>query len=224
MPPAEISVTRVSTRSKQAPPPTGDKRTTLMLKNLPNKFTRGQLISELESKMEFGSFDFVYLPIDFQSRCNFGYAFVNLSSPQYVKPFLIEFQGYRFLKGAGMKVCEVTFARVQGLESNVNRLINSPILSACSENDPEDVALPLVFIEGEPILFRDVILSASQRDDSDLLAWTYNNQIIANNAESKLSPVTTEEWDTDRLIREMMVLLDTNTLVSLESETFYSSL
>ncbi|KAF4690726.1 hypothetical protein FOZ60_016925 [Perkinsus olseni] len=59
-----------------------DPRTTLMLKNIPNKYSRQLLVNEVMARMPVGSFDFVYMPIDFRSRCNFGYAFVNVTDPE----------------------------------------------------------------------------------------------------------------------------------------------
>lgn len=62
-----------------------DNRTTLMIKNIPNKYTQEGLLKMLNQKNE-GEFDFFYLPIDFtvihtqsyyQNKCNVGYAFIN---------------------------------------------------------------------------------------------------------------------------------------------------
>ncbi|KAF4756929.1 hypothetical protein FOZ63_027400 [Perkinsus olseni] len=120
-----------------------DPRTTLMLKNIPNKYSRQLLVNEVMARMPVGSFDFVYMPIDFRSRCNFGYAFVNVTDPKYTRMFFNAFKNSRLPGVKSSKVCEVVYARVQGLQANVNRLINSPILDCTPEDD--DDALPLVF-------------------------------------------------------------------------------
>ncbi|EER13442.1 hypothetical protein Pmar_PMAR000028 [Perkinsus marinus ATCC 50983] len=120
-----------------------DLRTTLMLKNIPNKYTRQLLVNEVMARMPVGSFDFVYMPIDFRSRCNFGYAFVNVTDPKFTHMFFNAFKNSRLPGVKSSKVCEVVYARVQGLQANVNRLINSPILDCTPEDD--DDALPLVF-------------------------------------------------------------------------------
>jgi hypothetical protein len=200
---------------KQAPPPTGDKRTTLMIKNLPNRYSRAMVIALLESKLPVGSFDFVYVPIDFATRQNFAYAFVNLSTPNLVKTFFALFAGFRFPEQASKaKMCEVVFARVQGIEANVNRLINSPILTACSQGDPYDTALPLVYTPaGEPVRFAELFHNAVIRENA-LLAWTPRPPPASLVSSPVLTPSagdegeTAQSWITDTLIKEMMTLLD----------------
>ncbi len=54
-----------------------DKRTTLMIKNIPNKYTQKMLLSTVDEHFR-GTYDFFYLPIDFKNKCNVGYAFINM--------------------------------------------------------------------------------------------------------------------------------------------------
>jgi hypothetical protein len=42
-----------------------EKRTTLMIKNIPNKYTQKMLITAFDQKFK-GTYDFIYLPIDFK--------------------------------------------------------------------------------------------------------------------------------------------------------------
>ena len=117
-------------------------QTTLMMKNIPNKLTREELLGSIKSSMPRGSFNFLYMPIDFKSRCNFGYAFINLVSDVYVEQFTSSFSKRR-LPGAidyCSRAVEVVVARVQGFNANINRLISSPVLFAADEG-----SLPLIF-------------------------------------------------------------------------------
>ncbi|POS85921.1 hypothetical protein EPUL_000940 [Erysiphe pulchra] len=53
-----------------------DVRTTIMLRNIPNKIDQCTLKSILD-ETSHGKYDFAYLRIDFSNDCNVGYAFVN---------------------------------------------------------------------------------------------------------------------------------------------------
>ena len=57
-----------------------DRRTTLMIKNIPNKYTQKMLLSTMDENFK-GAYDFFYLPIDFKNKCNVGYAFINMVRP-----------------------------------------------------------------------------------------------------------------------------------------------
>jgi hypothetical protein len=103
-------------------------RTTVMLKNISNKLCRNDLVEIFKNKLPKESFNFVYLPIDFRTRCNFGYCFVNLSCHSFVRNFFDKFHCKQIEKFG--KIYEVTFARVQGLHANITRLLNSPVMAS----------------------------------------------------------------------------------------------
>jgi len=106
--------------------------TTVMLRNIPNKYTREMLVKQLSVDFR-GRFDFVYLPIDFKNRCNVGYGFINFRTTEDCEDFVNRFNGVdvrKCLPGLNSrKVAEVTPARVQGLEENVRRLRNGPVMN-----------------------------------------------------------------------------------------------
>ncbi|KAF4672094.1 hypothetical protein FOL47_000961 [Perkinsus chesapeaki] len=167
-----------------------DPRTTLMLKNIPNKYSRQLLVDEVMARMPVGSFDFVYMPIDFRSRCNFGYAFVNVTDPKYTRTFFNAFKNSRLPGVKSSKVCEVVYARVQGLQANVNRLINSPILDCTPEDD--DDALPLVFGEhNEQIPFKK--LAQMRRERQQQLRATKRQQQQHHHPKQQLQQPTIAE-------------------------------
>merc|ERR1712061_593946 len=78
-------------------------------------------------------FDFVYLPIDFKNGCNVGYSFINFRTSDACAEFVERFNGVdvrKCLPGLNSrKIAEVTPARVQGLEENVRRLRNGPVMN-----------------------------------------------------------------------------------------------
>mmetsp|Transcript_41437 Transcript_41437/g.125202 ORF Transcript_41437/g.125202 Transcript_41437/m.125202 type:complete len:516 (-) Transcript_41437:148-1695(-) len=135
--------------------------TTVMLRNIPNKYTREMLIKQL--CLEFnGLFDFMYLPIDFKNKCNVGYGFINFRTPEACEVFVSKFHGVdvrKCLPGLNSKkIVEVTPARVQGLSENVRRLKNSPVMNQLQDH-PE--WMPLLFNKDgieEPFPLPDVPL------------------------------------------------------------------
>ena len=90
-----------------------DGRTTLMIKNIPNKMDKEMLKSSLHEIVP-GRVNFLYLPIDFKNKCNVGYGFVNLSSTQDVEVVYNNFHSAKWSYLHSPKVCEITYARVQG--------------------------------------------------------------------------------------------------------------
>ncbi|CAE8608749.1 unnamed protein product, partial [Polarella glacialis] len=102
-------------------PPGDEPYTTVMLRNIPNKYTREMLIKQLQVDFT-GEFDFMYLPIDFKNKCNVGYGFINFQKQDSCERFVGQFHGVdvrKCLPGLNSKkVVEVTPARVQGLGEN----------------------------------------------------------------------------------------------------------
>ena len=90
-----------------------DGRTSLMIKNIPNKYSQ-QMLRECIEFTHRGQYDFLYLPIDFQNKCNVGYAFINLRSVHSVGSFCHSFNGKRWEFFNSEKVCEISYARLQG--------------------------------------------------------------------------------------------------------------
>mmetsp|Transcript_46800 Transcript_46800/g.85672 ORF Transcript_46800/g.85672 Transcript_46800/m.85672 type:complete len:442 (-) Transcript_46800:139-1464(-) len=125
----------------------GPTHTTVMLRNIPNRYTRDMLVNRLNEKFEY-EYDFVYLPIDFNSKCNVGYAFINFRSPQACQLFTQEFHNVRTkhcLPGfSSQKICEVSPARVQGRDANMENLRDEKFIEKLVERP-----------EWQPLFFND---------------------------------------------------------------------
>jgi len=121
--------------------------TTVMLRNIPNKYTREMLIKQLSIDFK-GRFDFMYLPIDFKNKCNVGYGFINFRTAETCEKFVQQFNGVEVRKCLpglnSKKIAEVTPARVQGLPENVRRLRNSPVMNQLRDHPNW---MPLLFDE-----------------------------------------------------------------------------
>ena len=101
-----------------------DARTTVMIKNIPNKYDQTMLLKVLDAKYK-GMYDFFYLPIDFRNRCNLGYAFVNFIHSSDAADLYEEIHLHTWSDFNSKKVCEVTYARVQGQEALLEHFKNS---------------------------------------------------------------------------------------------------
>lgn len=104
--------------------------TTLMLRNIPNRYTQPELIQELESLGFMGSFDFFYAPIDTGTMGNVGYAFVNFLSPAWAAQCQRLLGGYAFRnhqQRSRKKVATVSVAHLQGLEANIRHYENTAV-------------------------------------------------------------------------------------------------
>ena len=108
-----------------------DKRTTLMIKNIPNKYTQKMLLALLEERFAGiypYPFDFFYLPIDFKNKCNVGYAFINMTTPHAIPALVEDFHGKRWPKFNSEKVCAIAYGRIQGKLSLIQHFQNSSLL------------------------------------------------------------------------------------------------
>lgn len=124
-----------------------DELTTVMLRNIPNKYTQSLLLDSLNSRGFLGHYNFFYLPVDFKNGCNMGYAFINFGTHQSAVQFMNAYNGYQ-LPAKSSKICEVCWARVQGISRNVEHYRNNPV------NDLQEKEFrPLIFSNGTEVPF-----------------------------------------------------------------------
>ncbi|KAF3589749.1 hypothetical protein F2Q69_00028305 [Brassica cretica] len=105
-----------------------DSRTTLMIKNIPNKYTSKMLLAAIDEKNQ-GTYNFLYLPIDFKNKCNVGYAFINMLSPDLIIPFYEAFNGKKWEKFNSEKVASLAYARIQGKTALIAHFQNSSLMN-----------------------------------------------------------------------------------------------
>jgi len=106
--------------------------TTVMIRNIPNRYSQNDLIDEMEELGFAGTFDFLYVPLDKGTMSNVGYAFVNFLEEASAKKCMAAFEGYRFKrhrKSSG-KIGTVSVAHLQGLEANVRHYERSAVNTA----------------------------------------------------------------------------------------------
>ncbi|GMH16272.1 hypothetical protein Nepgr_018113 [Nepenthes gracilis] len=132
--------------------------TTVMIRNIPNQYSREELIrfldnycrqengkimissAEVDEKQAEVAFDFVYLPIDFGTRANRGFAFVNFTDPRAAWKFhLYNSHNQRWEKYASDKMREISCAKIQGKQALIDHFEKS--IFACGS----DEYLPVCF-------------------------------------------------------------------------------
>ena len=90
-----------------------DTRTTLMIRNIPIKYTDEILIEEIN---EFnGKYDCLYMPYDYEKNGNKGYAFINFVNPLHILYFYEKFNGKKWVHFESSKICELNCAHFQGI-------------------------------------------------------------------------------------------------------------
>eukprot|EP00928_Gymnodinium_smaydae_P096045 TRINITY_DN8394_c0_g3_i1.p1 TRINITY_DN8394_c0_g3~~TRINITY_DN8394_c0_g3_i1.p1 ORF type:complete len:617 (-),score=74.65 TRINITY_DN8394_c0_g3_i1:193-2043(-) len=118
----------------------------IMLKNIPNRVTREKL-HEVLDVTHHGEYDFLYVPMDFKTKCNRGFAFINFRSSRACTQFTEMVDGVeatKYFKQTTSKVLEVSPAHVQGFRENVEQIGQSKVIRD-SADTPE--WLPLIIDE-----------------------------------------------------------------------------
>jgi hypothetical protein len=114
----------------------GEARTTVMMRDIPNSYSCNRLVDLFDAAGFQGTYDFLYLPIDFRTNMSLGYAFVNFVSSRDAQEFMLYFDGFSNWHFSSAKVCNVFWSDPnQGLDEHVERYRNSPVMH---ENVPDD--------------------------------------------------------------------------------------
>eukprot|EP00931_Biecheleriopsis_adriatica_P018984 TRINITY_DN13082_c0_g1_i1.p1 TRINITY_DN13082_c0_g1~~TRINITY_DN13082_c0_g1_i1.p1 ORF type:complete len:748 (+),score=159.14 TRINITY_DN13082_c0_g1_i1:52-2295(+) len=92
--------------------------TTMVIKKLPKDVSQQELLEELNASGFAGSYDFCYMPGNFKSYENKGYAFVNFISVEVVRKFLDAWNDKARFSNMPLAVSP---AEVQGLEANLKK-------------------------------------------------------------------------------------------------------
>ncbi|KAF2858178.1 hypothetical protein K470DRAFT_144463 [Piedraia hortae CBS 480.64] len=112
-----------------------DCRTTIMLRNIPNRMTCHELKHVLDQSSH-GRYDFSYLRIDFKKGTNVGYAFVNFANPVDIIPFVSMWYGVPW-QPHGKRQVELSYATVQGYDCLVEKFRNSAVMSEAPDYRPK---------------------------------------------------------------------------------------
>lgn len=108
--------------------------TTLVIRNIPARYSRDKLVSEWESERDI---NFIFLPFDATLRRTTGCAYVNFSTHEGTLDFQRRLQGSFLLNHGAGKHLDVAAATLQGLEANLRQFTGKQL--------PCESRLPAVF-------------------------------------------------------------------------------
>ena len=113
-----------------------DVRTTIMLRNIPNRVDFEDLKLFLD-ETSGGHYDFSYLRIDFSNNLNVGYAFVNFVRPEFITNFVERRVGKEWNMYGSLKKCEVSYATIQGIDCLLAKFRNSVVMEEIPRYRPK---------------------------------------------------------------------------------------
>ena len=172
-----------------------DLRTTLMIKNIPNKYTLTSFLEEINQNFK-NTYDIFYLPIDYINKCNLGFAFINFVEPFHIILFYEKYRGKKWKKFNSDKICELLYAKFQGRKELISHFEKGKVLSFDSEEKrplilPIPHPLPKINI---PIYYLDLFIKLypyisyrikninnnNRNDDSSIKIFSINGNFIKN--------------------------------------------
>ena len=118
-----------------------DMRTTLMIKNIPNKYTISSFLEEINENFK-NTYDIFYLPIDYINKCNLGFAFINFLEPLHIILFYELYRGKKWKKFNSDKICELLYAKFQGRKELITHFEKGKVLTFDTE-DKRPLILPV---------------------------------------------------------------------------------
>nr|ACG42804.1 RNA recognition motif 2 family protein [Zea mays] len=132
---SRVRRTRSAPKPRRLFDPTSE-LTSFMIRNIPNDFTRARLIHILDQHCSIenekiapggvrSQYDFLYLVVDFRSRANKGYAFVNMTSPEAARRLWTHLHGHLWAFKSSAKTCAVDYADLQGQDNLVSHFSGS---------------------------------------------------------------------------------------------------
>jgi hypothetical protein len=129
----------------------GDRmRTTAMMRNIPSAYTRANILELLDQQGFLGSYDLLYLPVEFHTELNHGYVFINFTTTENFERFCEHFTGFSDWMVPSDRVCEVSWSdAAQGIDENIQRYRDSPMM----HESVEDRFKPALFENGVRIPF-----------------------------------------------------------------------
>jgi hypothetical protein len=126
-------------------------RTTVMIRNIPIKYSTIELEKELEPFE--GKYNCLYMPYDYENEGNRGYAFLNLTKPLHMLLLYDFFYNKSWIFYESKKVCELNYANFQGVEeikkhAKYYKGSKKPVFFICTKDDyiNNTIEIPLKYL------------------------------------------------------------------------------
>lgn len=158
-------------------PPGWEDTTTVMMRNIPNKYSQGMMLTELNETGFLGLYDFFYLPMDPETCANRGYAFINFIDSGAAWLFKTTYEGRKMKMFNSTKHVSVTPATLQGFDANYAHYSSSRV----SRGDP--AARPLFLRAPSAAVPRDRRGRARRGKYSAVDAVNQQQFVLPNSAE-----------------------------------------
>jgi len=113
-----------------------DDGVTIMMRNIPNRYTREMMLQDFTQKGLMMDVDFLYIPIDLRHQRCVGYCFVNVRNEEAANRFRKAFDGEKLTQIRSEKVCSICLGKVQGLKANIEAYRNSAVLTMPEKYHP----------------------------------------------------------------------------------------
>jgi len=144
-------------RSGPLRPVPDDRRTSVVIRNVPTSYTREMVAKKLDTEGFAGAYNFLYVPVHFKSEKPFGFVFVNLASPKLVPDLWRKFDGYdkweesheEAVQGRAVASTVDWTTSFQGLQALVQHYRNSSVM----HEDVPDEHRPTLFFRGMRVTF-----------------------------------------------------------------------
>ena len=124
-----------------------DTRTTVMIRNIPIKYT-DEILNE--ALVEFhGKYNCLYMPYDYEKNGNKGYAFINFVNPLHILYFYEKFNGKKWVHFESSKICELNCAHFQGINEIQKHAKNFKDLKKtnyCSGKENNNMIIPSKYL------------------------------------------------------------------------------
>jgi len=166
-----------------------DKRTTIMIKNIPNKYTISSFLAEINVNFK-NTYDIFYLPIDYVNKCNLGFAFINFVEPFHIILFYELYRGKKWKKFNSDKICELLYAKFQGKKELIAHFEKGKVLSMDSEDKRPLILstpnpLPKIILPG---CYFDLFIKIYPNISYEIKEYKNTKDNIGNNNNSSLFP------------------------------------